>query len=68
MKAYALKPIASKANAKGVIDKHPQEGQALTSSLSGNALPCPPLLCPALPCPALPCSFLHNSACQLYVI
>ena len=43
MKAHAQKKSASKAVNKGVIDMHAQEGQALTSSLSGTAL------CPALP-------------------
>ena len=51
MKAHAQKKFASKATKQGVIDIHAQEGQALTSSLSGT------LLCPALPCPALPCHF-----------
>lgn len=55
LKADALKRVASKATTKGVVDIHAQEGQALTSSLSGNALPCAPLLCCALPSPALPC-------------
>lgn len=42
MKAHAQKKIASRAGKKGVIDLNAQEGQALTSSLSGTA--------PALPC------------------
>ena len=44
MKAHAQKKFASKAANQGVIDIHAQEGQALTSSLSGTAL------WPGLPC------------------
>ena len=38
MKAHAQKKFASQATKQGVIDIHAQEGQALTSSLSGTLL------------------------------
>ena len=44
MKAHAQKKVAIKGGNQGVTDIHAQEGQALTSSLSGTAL------CSALPC------------------
>ena len=62
MKAHAQKKFASKATKQGVIDIHAQEGQALTSSLSGT------LLCPALPCPALPCPAISLSLSLLAAI
>ena len=38
MKAHAVKTLATKAGNKGTINIHAQEGQALTTSLSGIAV------------------------------
>lgn len=50
MKADAQKKFASKGGNQGVVEIHAQEGQALTSSLSGNAL------CSAMPCHVTVCA------------
>ena len=68
MKADAQKKIASKAGQKGVIDIHAQEGQALTTSLSGRCLnlvlPSAPVLPSAFVLPPAFALLLPNVFCQ----
>ncbi len=63
MKAHGQKKNGGQAGNKGLIDIHAQEGQALTSSLSGT--PALPQITYPLPIPRLPSSLVPSHILKL---